>query len=53
MTKLDSSTTPTTMRLQVFDASVPPGTYSGTVFVESTSAANSPLAIPLSLTVTP
>lgn len=45
--------TPATLQLSVFNTALSPGTYLVTAFVKTNAAQNSPLAIPVTLVVTP
>ncbi len=48
-----SATTPATLTATVSIASLGPGTYNGTIRITAAGASNSPLAIPVTLTVLP
>jgi hypothetical protein len=48
-----TGTTPKSIRISANPAGLSPGTYSGTVIVDSPGASNSPLPFPVTFTVTP
>jgi uncharacterized protein (TIGR03437 family) len=48
-----SGTTPATVTVSINPAALPAGAYPGTVFINVAGATNSPVTLPISLTVTP
>jgi uncharacterized membrane protein len=50
-TSLDNTTAPTTLRLQASTAGLSAGTYTATVNIVSPGAGNSPLPVPVTLTI--
>ncbi len=48
-----SGTTPANLTVSVNPASVPAGTYSGTIVINGTGASNNPVSVPVTFTVNP
>lgn len=48
-----TGTTPSSIRISANPAGLSPGTYSGTIIVDSSVASNSPIPLPVTFTVTP